>query len=384
MTTTKSSQNYINHIALLLDASSSMEGHKKRLIEVADEQIAYLAQRSKELDQETRITVYTFADTAECVIYDKDVLRLPSIATLYRPEGMTALIDATNLALDDLAMVPEKYGDHSFVVFVLTDGYENASKGPAQVSRNSMIMPMLRSAELRDTLRTRLKGLPDHWTVATFVPHLNGVQHAKEYGFPADNIAVWDTTSQHGVEEAVSVMRTATDTLMTNRAKGIRGSRSLFVGATVDAAQVKKKLTPLPASKYSLVPVTSRTGDESFEKRKKPTVKYPDGEIIGRFIRIDDFINRVDPPFKIGKGYYQLFSGEARKSEKIQGNKDIAILDKKTSQLYVGPAARQIVGLSNRDETVKPGANPDYEIFVKSTSENRHLPVGTKLLLLTT
>ncbi|MEU3878202.1 hypothetical protein AB0E87_30690, partial [Streptomyces sp. NPDC029704] len=85
-------QNYINHVALVLDASSSMSHLSQKVVEVADQQIAYLARRSQELDQETRVTVYVFADKVECVIYDKDVLRMPSLKQLYRVGGMTALL----------------------------------------------------------------------------------------------------------------------------------------------------------------------------------------------------------------------------------------------------------------------------------------------------
>jgi Mg-chelatase subunit ChlD len=53
-----SQQNYINHIVMVLDMSGSMSPHARELIKVADGQIAHLARRSQELDQETRITVY--------------------------------------------------------------------------------------------------------------------------------------------------------------------------------------------------------------------------------------------------------------------------------------------------------------------------------------
>ena len=68
-------ENYINHIVLVLDASSSMEGHARELIKVADNQIAYLAQRSKDLDQETRITVYSFSDNnkIKCLVVDENL-----------------------------------------------------------------------------------------------------------------------------------------------------------------------------------------------------------------------------------------------------------------------------------------------------------------------
>lgn len=373
----KSDQNYINHIALVLDASSSMAAHEKRLVEVADEQIAYLAQRSKELDQETRITVYTFADTAKCVIYDKDVLRLPSIAALYRPNGMTALIDATNLALDDLALTPEKYGDHSFLVFVLTDGYENASTGSKPTVRNSMIMPTMRHAELRDDLANRLKNLPDHWSVATFVPDQRGVEHAKHLGFPVNNVAIWDATSTHGVEEAVSVMRTATDTYMTNRAQGIRGSRSLFVGGQVDAKAIKAAgLKPLPNTARQIVHVSKTT--DAFEKEILPANSKRAEPVKGWFVEIEKFVNVAHPPYLVGRAYYQLV-----KAETIQGDKAIAVMEKATNKVYVGDAARQLLGLPDTKTRVKPEDNKEYEIFVQSSSVNRHLPIGTQVLLLT-
>ena len=205
-----SGENYINHVVLVLDASSSMASHTQSLIKVADAQIAHLAQRSKELDQETRVTVYSFADSAKCLIWDMDVLRLPSIATLYKAHGNTALIDATLLAIQDLSMTPEKYGDHSFLVFVLTDGEENRSK-----SRPT-------------TLATSLTQLADHWTTAVLVPNATGVHEAKKFGFPADNIAVWDTTTKRGLEEAVERISVATDQYMFLRTQGVRGTRSLF------------------------------------------------------------------------------------------------------------------------------------------------------------
>ena len=92
----KKTQNIINHIGLVLDASSSMDRYTRKLIEVADNQIKYLATRSQEMNQETRISVWTFADhhNIQCVVWDMDVLRLPSIAEFYKPYGNTALVDA--------------------------------------------------------------------------------------------------------------------------------------------------------------------------------------------------------------------------------------------------------------------------------------------------
>ncbi len=233
-------ENYINHVVLVLDESSSMSAHRSDLIRVADSQIKYLAQRSQELDQETRVSIYAFANDVRCLIYDKDVLRLPSIASLYRPHGMTALVDATLTALDDLAETPTKYGDHAFLAFVLTDGAEN------------------RSRNRPTTLAQRLRGLPDNWTVAALVPNAMGVHEAKSFGFSPENVAVWDTSSRAGLEVAGETVRRATDNFMQARTQGVRSTRSLF-STGIDAVNVQTiaqaGLTPLNPRTYDVLPV---------------------------------------------------------------------------------------------------------------------------------
>lgn len=336
-------ENIINHIVLVLDASLSMTPVSQELIKVADNQIAYLARRSKELDQETRVTVYTFNTTGyitrnnnvqiECLIYDKDVLRMPSIADLYKVDGATPLIDATLLALDDLAMTSEKYGEHSFLIYVLTDGEENASRNSAS------------------TLASKIANLPENWTLATFVPNQVGVHEAKRFGFPAQNIAVWDATSSAGVKEVGEVIRKTTETFMQNRAVGVRGSKNIFQLATPSLSQINSKMTPLHFGQFRLYDVEETS-------------------------RIDEFVEGVTGrAYKLGEAYYQL-----TKKETIQPQKQIAILGK--NGLYVGPDARKLLNLPDEHVKVTPNHHPDYEIFVQSTSTNRKLMPDTKLLIL--
>lgn len=337
-------ENIINHIVLVLDASASMGMVASQLIKVADNQIEYLAQRSKELDQETRITVYTFGTYGwtnpriDCLVYDKDVLRMPSISALYRCEGRTPLIDATLVALHDLSQTPEKYGEHSFLVYVLTDGAENQSQNRP------------------NALSTSINGLPDNWTIATFVPNQIGVSEAKRFGFPAQNIAVWDTTSR-GISEVGDRIRQTTETFMTARDHAqktgttFRGTRSLFTLKDPSLTQIDQTLTPLHPGQYRLYPVVTAG-------------------------RIDEFVeSKTRRAYKLGEAYYQL-----SKRETIQPQKQIAILG--PSGVYIGAQARQLLGLPDEHVKVSPNDNPDYDIFVQSTSVNRKLMPNTKLLLL--
>lgn len=343
--TSKSSQNIINHIALVLDASVSMVRHQHTVPKVADTLIKELAEHSKLVDQETRVSVYTFSDYQyiDCLIYDKDVLRLPSIAGLYKIIGNTALCSATLRAIDDLAMTPEKYGDHSYLIDIITDGQENVSL----------------AADL-NKLPTVLRNLKENWTLAAFVPDAQGVHYAKKFGFPAGNITTWDTTSGSGFTEVGEVIRQSTYTYMDNRAHGVRGSRNLFNMTPANPKDIKKSLTPMTPGSYVIEPVKLD-------------------------MRIDDFTKGVVGSYTPGRTYYEM-----TKRENIQGYKGIAILVEADKKLYVGDAARDLVGIpKGTDVRVGPGDHPGYKVFVQSTSMNRKLlgisekyPHGTQALIM--
>jgi hypothetical protein len=358
----KHKQNYITHVALVLDASGSMGHLADQVIKVADAQIAHLAQRSRELDQETRVTVYIFDDEVECVIYDKDVLRLPSLLNLYKIGGTTALIDATALALNDLAMTPEKYGDHAFVVFVLTDGGNNVNNWKAP------------------ELKEQISQLADHWTVAALVPNMQGKFEAKQFGFPADNIAVWDASSKRGLEEAVEKIKVATDVIMSGRASGVRGSKNLFVidSSVVNAQSIAAaKLKPVPYDDYTLVPIPPLRG---LVKPDDWDTKHPRTPWKAHGGRIDDFVQNVNNShYQAGQAFYQLVEG---KTERIQADKHIVIMDKDTRRVYFGPAVRKMLGLADdREVRVKPTASDKHLVYVQSKAPNRQLVVGSHLLI---
>ncbi|MDJ0380381.1 vWA domain-containing protein [Streptomyces sp. G-G2] len=341
-------QNYINHVALVLDASTSMSHLNGKVVEVADQQIAYLARRSKELDQETRVTVYVFADQVQCVIYDKDVLRMPSLKELYRVGGMTALLAATLKSQRELAQTAQLYGDHSFLTFVLTDGQENAS-------HRCQDAPSRNPQELVRGVAEMIETQQDNWTLAVLVPDQMGKHEAMRCGFPKDNIAVWDATSTQGLEEAGQVIQEATEKFMVGRSKGIRGSRAVFsTGAeavnkdTIEAAG----LAPADTSEYQLIPVA-------------------------REAAIRDWVVESGHAYRTGCAFYQL-----SKPEKIQARKKIAVLEKKTDRVYTGPRARALLGLPDTEVRVTSDHNDDFTIFVQSTSVNRKLVPNTRLLLM--
>jgi hypothetical protein len=331
-------QNKINHIALVLDASLSMSHLTQEVVKVADMQIASLADQSKLMDQETRVSVYTFsyAHSIECLIYDKDVLRLPSIAGLYKTGGNTALASATTLAINDLKMTWEGYGEHSFLIYVITDGEENNS--PTAVVK---ALPAL------------LQSLPDHWTLAAFAPNAVGKHHLKQLGFSNDNITVWDVNASF--TEVGQVIQQANSTYMQLRSTGMRGTKSLFTLDQVSTKTIKGVLTPITNGSYTINDVTER-------------------------IRIDEFVRKITgSPYIPTRAYYEM-----TRRVIIQHHKNVAILVEKDNELYMGDAARGLVGLPTDGSSVRvsPGTHPGYRIFIQSTSMNRILLPNSRLLLM--
>lgn len=333
-------QRLINHVALVLDASYSMNKNRNgdKLVKVADEQIRHLALRSEELSQETRVSVYYFGDvTIECLIFDMDVMRLPSIGDLYEVlYENTALIDATLKSTEDLETTSQLYGDHAFLTFVLTDGAENRS------TRSAL------------HLRDKLKLAPENWSYGFLVPDSKGQVFLERLGVLADSIAIWDTTGATGITTAASAIRSATDNFMTARAAGVRGTRSVFSTGldAVNKATVSQNLVALTSNAYQLYPVSQR-------------------------FRIDHFVRDLGKKYVRGMAYYQL-----TKAETIQARKDIVVVEKSSNKAYSGPQARHLIGLPDgKPIRVHPESNPLYDIYVQSTSINRNLVPGTKLLI---
>lgn len=81
--------------------------------------------------------------------------------------------------------------------------------------------------------------------------------------------------------------------------------------------------------------------------------------------------------YTVGMAHYQL-----TKTETIQPGKTLAVVRKGTEEVFIGPQVRDLVGLrTDVSVRVKPDFNPDYDIYVQSTSVNRKLLPGTKILL---
>lgn len=325
-------QHYVNHISLIVDKSSSMSSQRGEVVRVFDKELEYLKQRSIDLDQETRISIYLFADTPEILTFDMDVMRFKSLAGHYTPYGNTALIDAVLRSVEDNKQLPQIHGDHAFLQYVITDGQENRSKATS------------------NDLRAVLNRLPENWTTACLVPDSRSKFEAKKFGFDEDAIAVWDTTKVNAIESVGRQFSSTLDNYMTMRSHGVRGTRSLFALDT--SGLVKSKLDEVSPWSYQVYRVDYEAP-------------------------IKEYVERISKkPYRLGAAFYQPV-----KKVTIQDYKDILVQDVKTQKVYEGDNLRKLLGLPDGTVDVDPGDHRDWRIFVQSTSTNRKLFADTYLLV---
>jgi hypothetical protein len=325
------SKTLINNVIFVIDRSGSMSYHARAVEQV----IRGLKDPLAQADQITRVSLYTFDDRVERNLH----LRHPDALSEFRfqARGQTALLDAVAQAIDEhRGLLTGSDEDHSYLLYAITDGEENASR-------------KVRNYDLKN----KISGLPENWTVAALVPNISGVHAAKNCGFPAGNIEVWNASSQRGFEE---VGRRLVDTYTSYsdmRSKGMTTSNRLFVDAkNLSVSDVQKTLV------------------EDFSFRKYD-VNSRVAEPIKEYVE-----SCTGQSYILGSTYYEL-----TKPETIQGQKALAIMNRNTGKVYSGGNARQVLGLPNYETKVRPGDFGDWRIYVQSTSINRKLIPGQTFLV---
>lgn len=327
-----------NYIAVVLDRSGSMSFVRQATIDAFNAQVQKIKEESR--DQETTISLFTFADRAEVSFFDADLDTLRPLATKdYQPNGQTALLDGVGLAIEMFKGVPDADRDHvSFLVITITDGGENHSR---KYDAERIVRLI---AECQQT---------DRWTFAFLMPPGTGRGFAAQYGVPLDNIREWEAT-ERGVQVASVATQSALGGYFAARKAGQRSVAAFYCTTDlsgVDRATIKAKLRDI--SGYFKV----------YEVPKES--------------RIDEFVSsKSKVPYVVGSGYYQLM-----KRETIQPHKKVLIMEKGQRAIWGGPEARDLIGLpADADAKVTPGNHSNYDIFVQSKAPNRKLPRGTRVI----
>lgn len=115
----------INHIAVILDRSGSMQRTREVTVAAFNEQMDTL--QDAEDKQDDRVTLVTFATKVDDPIhYDlSERLKLDD----YQPRGSTALYDAIGTTVELFQDIEEQEDtDQAFLILIMSDGQENISK----------------------------------------------------------------------------------------------------------------------------------------------------------------------------------------------------------------------------------------------------------------
>lgn len=253
----------------------------------------------------------------------------------YTANGGTPLLDAVQMAIDSLSA--NNYGDNvANLVMVITDGEENASH----------ISPAL--------LKERIVNLQnsDRWTFTFRVPKGYGDRLSRMLGLHSGNIIEWEQNEKALYESSIATQSAAT-TYFAARSRG-KTSVNTFYANPADITNIQKKLTDVS------------------DKYKRHTISpHQDG------ISIQDFCIEKTGKYELGRVFYSL-----NKSEKVQPNKDIVIRDTVTGEMYGGAEARDLIGLPQVGTvTLAPGNMGKYEVFIRSTSNNRKLYANNGVLV---
>jgi hypothetical protein len=83
---------------------------------------------------------------------------------------------------------------------------------------------------------------------------------------------------------------------------------------------------------------------------------------------IQSFCSKMGIRFRKGRGFYEFI-----KTETIQPQKEIVLMEKSTGNLYEGEIARIMAGIPKTKCRLKPADIEKYKVFIQTTSNNRKL-----------
>ncbi len=337
-----------NYVALVIDESGSMNHLSPPVTKLYKETLKQLREK-KLVGQDTYLSLIRFGSLIEI---DYSAIDINSTINYNHKStlGQTALLDGVGEAINSLSQYqPAKTWvqvdsetqklqseDVSYLVIVLTDGGENCSRIYNRLSLRKLINE---------------KQLTGKWTFAFNVPDQNGINYLNQFNIPLENINVWAPTEE-GVREVEQKTSSGIGRFYQARSAGGSSVCSFY---SADLSNVKS--TDLKALN------NVQNNFKVLEVKKECDVTTFIKENMGEYIK--------------GNTYYQL-----TKSEKVQATKKVVIREKGKAAIYEGAEARKLIGIpDNQEVRVKPYNLSNYEIFIQSSSNNRKLVRGTKVLV---
>lgn len=328
-----------NYIGMSRDHSSSMQGIAKAAMTDYNGTVNSIKAAATATNQDTIVSVVRFGSTVQRETVNSNIQVIQPI-TSYPAQGMTALWDSIWELIDIMEAAPDAHDPNvSFLVLATTDGEENQSRHTA--------------AQLMARMHEKTK--TDRWTFVFRVPR-GGARTLIQQGVPEGNILEWETTTR-GMQAAQHQSEQAMQQYYTDRSSGMKSTTKFFANlADVDLKDVQTQLTDISGSAV-FFPVSARENE----------------------MQIRDFVeSKLNGEAMVkGGAFYQLVKTEP----KVQDYKRIAIRSKTDGKVYAGDAARQMLALPTIGTVrLAPDELGDFEVFIQSTSTNRKVAAGTKLM----
>lgn len=322
-----------NHFILVCDGSGSMRSHREGAARLFNEQLDTISRAS---GQSNAVTVFHFGvgeTEVREIAYNTPPERIERLSrSTYPAVNNTPLYDAViqagNRGLCDMGE------DTSFVMVVLTDGEENASKHSTS----------------RDLQRfIKLHQASDRWTFVFLVPRGYKRNFVQLSGVHEGNVQEWDN-----IENAREELTSGMSRYFTARASGAKSSRNWF---TTDLS----KITPTVLNE--LKDVTGEIDMWTVDKEAD----------------IQSFVNyKSSGRFLPGRSFFEVM----KKEKQFQDYKKLLLMDKATKRIYADSkkSVRSVCGFPDKgDVAIEPGNHGNFVLLAQSMSNNRILPRGTKI-----
>jgi len=329
----------INHFVICLDRSGSMQPIRKNAVDTYNQNARSIRDGAKNSGQEATISLTTFGGSVLTHHFCDPVDSLSSEYSDYRPMGTTPLFDAVANMIYKLKDRKDSEDDNvSYMFIIITDGEENASSIQAD-EFNRLV------ASVQKT---------DRWSFAFLVPPNAARNFCLKFNIPEGNVKEWEATAR-GMQEAARQVDAGISSYYATRSLGMKSTTGFFQTdmAKISVHEVKNRLVDI-RDKVKLIDVNRTSAIREFVERE------------------------LGQSYQTGRAFYQLI-----KDEKIQYHKKVMLKDRGDNAVYAGTEARHLLGLPDGvDVRVRPGDHANWDIFVQSTSVNRKLLPGTKLLYL--
>lgn len=321
---------------LVLDNSGSMVGIRHEAKKSFDQTLQDLKDNAQKYNEMSVTSTYLFGTEITRVQNQVNTALASPLGSYYPDEGGTRLFDAVGRAINDHKFVIDPYSDVSYLLIVITDGDENQSSNFNQNTLNDLM--------------TQVQAT-DKWTITFQLPKGAKRNFCSRFNIPEGNVMEWEQ-NEDGVRQSTIARSAGVGSYYAARSQGASKVSNFY---TVNANDIKAR-------------DLNRKLDNVAGQTKSWNVE--------REVEIKPFVESHLGYYTPGTAFYQL-----TKTEEVQSYKQILVQKKFTKEIYAGREARDLLGLPvGKTCKVKVGNLGDYDVFIQSTSVNRKLVRGTRVI----